>query len=110
MTRMFRRPSELLKDKRFKARTVIQAFGPGSSNGRISEEASQSGEIIITFDSDVLKLHPNPTTRIIIVDGHPAIPSTIKQVLEAHLDHTLQLLRRARKVKLTKGGPTVVEK
>ncbi len=100
---------ELLRKKRFEARTVIQAFGPGSSNGRIVEEASRSGEIIITLDSDFLKLHPNPRTSILIVDVHPAIPSTIGQVLDSHLDHSLQLLKKARTVKLTKAGPVSVD-
>ena len=100
---------ELLRKKRFEARTVIQAFGPGSSNGRIVEEASRSVEIIIKLDSDFLKLHPNPRTRILIVDVRPAIPSTIGQVLESRLDHSLQLLRKAQTVKLTKAGPVSVD-
>ena len=100
---------QLLKKKRFEARSVIQAFGPGSSNGRIAGEAARSGEIIITLDSDVTKLHPNPGTRILIIDVHPAIPSTIGQVLDSHLDHSLQLLRKAQTVKLTKAGPVSVD-
>src|SRR5207245_9161137 len=99
----------LLRNQRLEARTVIQAFGPGSSNGEIVEEASRSDEIIITLGSDFLKLHPNPRTRILIVDVHPAIPSTIGQVLESHLDHSLQLLRKAQTVKLTKAGPVSVD-
>ena len=100
---------ELLRKKQFEVRSVIQAFGPGSSNGRIVEEASRSGEIIITLDSDFLKLHPNQRTRILIVDVHPAVPSTIGQVLDSHLDHSLQLLKKARTVKLTEAGPVSVD-
>ena len=100
---------ELLRKKRFEVRSVIQAFGPGSSNGRIVEEASRSGEIIITLDSDFLRLHPNPGTRILIIDVHPAIPSTVGQVLDSHLDHPLQLLKKARTVKLTKAGPISID-
>ena len=100
---------ELLRKKRFEARSVIQALGSGSSNGRIMDEASRSGEIIITLDSDFLKLHPNPRARILILDVHPAIPSTIGQVLDSHLDHSLQLLKKARTVKLTKAGPVSVD-
>src|SRR3989441_10982918 len=99
---------ELLRKKRFEVRSVIQAFGPGSSNGRIVEEASRSGEIIITLDSDFLKPHP-PGTRILIIDVHPAIPSTVGQVLDSHLDHSLQLLKKARTVKLTKAGPISID-
>jgi hypothetical protein len=36
---------ELLRKKRFEARSVIQALGSGTSNGRIAEEAARSGEI-----------------------------------------------------------------
>ena len=100
---------ELLRKKRFEARTVIQALGPGSSNGRIVEEASRSCEIIITLDSDFLKLHPNSRTRILILDVHPAIPSTIRQALDSHLEHSLQLLKKAQTVKLTKAGPVSLD-
>ena len=82
---------EFLRKKRFEARSVIQALGSGSSNGRIMDEASRSGEIIITLDSDFLKLHPNPRARILIVDVHPAIPSAVGQVLDFLFDHSLQL-------------------
>lgn len=84
---------------------MIDVFGAGSSNGRIAEEASHSGETVITLDSDFLKLHPNPEAKIIFVDVHPAIPSVVGQVLEAHLEHCIQLLKSVRKVKLTKTGP-----
>jgi len=100
---------ELLRKKRFEVRSVIQAFGAGSSNGRIAEEASRSGEIIITLDSDFLKLHPNPKTKILIVDVHPAIPSSISQVLDAHLEHSVQLLKTVSRVKLTKAGPAPID-
>ncbi len=96
---------ELLKKKGFEARTVLDVFGPGSSNGRIAEEASRSGETIITLDSDFLKLHPNPKAKILLIDVHPAIPSMIGQVLESHLAHSIQLLKSARKVRLTRTGP-----
>jgi predicted nuclease of predicted toxin-antitoxin system len=99
----------LLKKKRFQVRSVIQAFGPGSSNGRIAEEASRSDEIIITLDSDFLKLHPSPNTRIIIVDVHPAIPSNVARALDIYLEPSVQLLKTARKVKLTKTGPVSID-
>lgn len=95
----------LLKRKGFGVRTVLKAFGPGSSNGRISGEASRRGETIITLDSDFLKLHPNPATKIILVDVHPATPSVVGQALEEHLEHCIQILKTASKVKLTKTGP-----
>jgi predicted nuclease of predicted toxin-antitoxin system len=100
---------ELLRKKRFEARSVIQALGPGTSNGRIAEEAARSGEIIITLDSDFLKLHPNPGTRTLIIDVHPATPSMIGQVLDSHLEHSVQLLKKARRVKLTKSGPVSID-
>jgi len=67
------------------------------------------GEIIITLDYDFLKLHPNPRTRILIVDVHPAIPNTIGQFLDSHLEHSLQPLEKARTVKLTMAGPGSVD-
>lgn len=97
---------ELLKKKQFQVRKVLEVFGAGSSNGRIAEEASRSGETIITLDSDFLKLHPNPKAKIILIDVHPAIPSIIGQVLDAHLEHCIQLLKSVRKIKLTKTGPS----
>ena len=96
---------ELLRRRKSEVRTAIQVFGAGSSNGQIAEEASHTGEIIITLDSDFLKLHPNPKAKIILIDVHPAIPSVIGQVLEAHLEHCIQLLKTARKVRLAKTGP-----
>ena len=95
---------ELLRRKRFEARSVIQALGSGTSNGRIEEEAARSGEVIITLDSDFLKSHPNPRTRTLIIDVHPAIPSTIGEVLDTHLKRSVQLLKRVRRVKLTEAG------
>lgn len=97
--------SRLLVRKGFQVRTVVESLGAGSTNGKIAEDASHSGEIIMTLDSDFLKLHPNPKARIIFVDVHPAVPATISQALEQHLDQTLQLLKTASKVKLTKSGP-----
>jgi len=97
---------ELLKKKGFQVRTVREVFGPGSSNGRIAEEASHSGEVVITLDSDFLELHPNPKAKILVIDVHHAIPSAIRQVLESHLARCIQLLDSARKVKLTQTGPT----
>ncbi len=97
---------ELLKKKGFEVRIVREVFGPGSSNGRIAEEAYRSGEIIITLDSDFLKLHPNPKAKILLVDVHPAIPGTIGQVLESHLTRCIQLLKTGRTVRLTQTGPT----
>ncbi len=99
----------LLRKKRFEVRTVMQVSGPGTSNGQIAQEASRSGEIIITLDSDFLKLHPNPRAKIIFVDVHPAIPSIIGQVLDAHLEHCVQLLRTNQRVKLAKTGPAPAE-
>ncbi len=96
---------ELLKKKQFQVRKVLEVFAAGSSNGRIAEEASRSGETIITLDSDFLKLHPNPKAKIILIDVHPAIPGTIGQVLEAHPERCIQLLKRVRKVRLTEAGP-----
>lgn len=96
---------QLLKKKGFEVRTVLEAFGPGSSNGRIAEEASRRGETILTLDSDFLKLHPNPEAKIILVDVHPAIPSVIGQALESHLGHCIQMLKSERRVRLTRTGP-----
>ncbi len=96
---------ELLKKKAFEVRTVREVFGPGSSNGRIAEEASRTGEVIITLDSDFLKLHPNPKAKILLVDVHPAIPSTISHVLESYLSRCIQLLKTALNVRLTQTGP-----
>ncbi len=97
---------QLLKKKGFEAKTVLEVFGPGSSNGRIVDEASRSGETIITLDSDFLKLHPNPEAKILLIDVHPAIPSTIGQALESHLAQCILLLKSTRKVRLTQTGPT----
>lgn len=96
---------EILRKRQFEVRTVIQVFGTGSSNGQIAQEASRSGEIIMTLDSDFMRLHPNPKAKIILIDVHPAIPITIGKVLETHLEHCIQLLKTSRKVKLTKTGP-----
>lgn len=98
---------QLLKKKGYEAKTVVDMFGPGSSNGRIVDEASRSGETIITLDSDFLRLHPNPKAKILLVDIHPAIPSTIGEVLESHLTHCILLLKSAQKIRLTRTGPTV---
>lgn len=98
-----------LRKKRFEVRSATQVFGPGSSNGKIAQEASNSGEIILTLDTDFLRLHPNPKAKIILVDVHPAIPTTISHVLEEHLAHCLQLLKSSRRVKLTKTGPAPVD-
>ncbi len=95
----------LLKKKGFEAKTVLEVFGPGSSNGRIDEEASRSGETIITLDSDFLKLHPDPKAKILLIDVHPAVPSTIGQALESHLAQCILLLKSTRKIRLTQTGP-----
>ena len=97
---------ELLKKKGFDVRTVLEAFGSGSSNGRIVDEASRSGEMIITLDSDFMKLHPSPKAKILLIDVHPAIPSIIGPVLESHLAHCIQLLKNHSKVTLLRTGPT----
>ncbi len=97
---------ELLKKKGFEVRTVIDAFGPGSSNGRIVGEASRSGETIITLDADFMKLHPNPKAKILLIDVHPAVPSIIGPVLESHLVHCIQLLKSQGRVRLIRTGPT----
>lgn len=95
----------LLKKKRFQVRTAVRIFGPGSSNGRIGEEAARSGDIVITLDSDFLKLHPNPKARIILVDVHPAIPVAIADVLDAHIEECVRLLKTPGIVRLTRQGP-----
>jgi predicted nuclease of predicted toxin-antitoxin system len=97
---------QLLKKKGFEAKTVLEVFGPGSSNGRIVDEASRSGETIITLDSDFLKLHPSPKAKILLIDVHPAIPSMIGQALESHFAQCILLLKSSRKVRLTQTGPT----
>ncbi len=94
-----------LKKKGFDVRSVREIFGPGSSNGRIAEEASRSGEIIVTLDSDFLKLHPQTKARILHVDVHPAIPSTVNQILDTHLAQCITLLAEFSKVRLTRTGP-----
>ena len=95
----------LLNKKGFETRSVRNIFGPGSSNGKIAEESARSGEIVITLDSDFLKLHPNPRAKVLHVDVHPAIPTTIIQVLETHLAQCLKLLSSTSRVRLTYRGP-----
>jgi predicted nuclease of predicted toxin-antitoxin system len=100
---------QLLKKRGFEAKTVLEMFGPGSTNGRIVEEAARTGETIITLDSDFLKLHPDPKAKILLIDVHPAIPRTIGRVLESHLEECLVLLKNRRKVRLIATGPTSPE-
>ena len=102
---------ELLRRKGFQVRRVNEVLGKGAANSHIADVASDSKEIILTLDSDFLRLSPglHRKARIIYLDIHPRVPRTIGPLLDQYLDECVRLLARSRVVKLTKNGPVVQE-
>ncbi len=101
---------ELLRKKRFQVRRVQDVLGPGSTNGDVAGEASRSGHVILTFDSDFLKLNPalRDKVSVIYVDVHPRIPAEVSRLLDKYVEGCVQLLTQARRIKLTRNGPEEV--
>ena len=102
---------ELLRKKGYHVRRVNEVLGKGSANSHIANAASDSREIIMTLDSDFLRLSPSlrRKARIIYVDVHPRVPRVIGPLLDQQLDECIRLLARSGVVRLTKDGPVVQE-
>jgi predicted nuclease of predicted toxin-antitoxin system len=98
-----------LKRRGFAARVTTEALGAGLRNSDLVEVAQETGEIIVTFDADFLKLRPElqGLAKVLYIDMHPRDPHKAKMMLEKWLDDCVELLKQGNTVRLTETGPVL---
>ena len=101
--------ADVLRKRGFEIRMTTEIRGPGLRNSDLVDIAKETGEIILTFDSDFLSLRPElqELTRVVYIDMHPRDPRKAKTMLEEWIDECLELLTRGKTVKLTEAGPVL---
>jgi predicted nuclease of predicted toxin-antitoxin system len=101
----------LLQEKGHNALILDDLNKRGISNGEVAQLSIKKKAIIITFDSDFLKLKKNieAEIRAIYIDLHPRDPKIACNLLKTHLDSCLDLLKVPKIIILIKEGYFVKE-
>ena len=98
---------DTLEAKGFQVRLVVEALGVGTRNHNIAELGRQSGDIILTFDEDFLRLQSElrRMVKVIYIKIHPRDPRVAQRLVERWIEECIKLLEKADAVKLAETGP-----
>ncbi|NVM30147.1 MAG: DUF5615 family PIN-like protein [Candidatus Helarchaeota archaeon] len=101
-----------LQNENYEVLTLDQLDMRGVSNGDVAEYSLQIGAIIITFDSDFLKLKKELEKKIkaIYIKLHPRDPKIASQILIKHLNSCLTILKEPGVIILTEEGISIKNK
>jgi predicted nuclease of predicted toxin-antitoxin system len=101
---------KILQNLRYDCKRV-QDFGTrGISNGAVMSLASSSGRILLTRDSDFLKLnagtrHP---PKVVYLEAYRDDPDKLAFHVETFIERCLELLSQCSAVILDEGGPECI--
>jgi hypothetical protein len=100
---------DALKRRGFAVRLTTEVLGAGVRNSDLVNVAVETGEIILSFDADFLKLKPDlrGLVGVIYIDMHPRNPRKAELMLEKWIDECLGLLKQGNTVKLAETGPVL---
>ncbi len=106
-------PKSVLKVLQFSGYDVkrVQDLSPrGISNGAVMNLASSSERILLTRDSDFLKLKTRigKTLKVVYLEAHRDEPEKLASHIEIFMDRCLQLLSKCSLVVLDEDGPECV--
>jgi predicted nuclease of predicted toxin-antitoxin system len=98
---------DTLEAKGFQARLAVEMLGVGARNHNIAELGRQSGDIILTFDEDFLRLQSELRRRVkvIYIKIHPRDPRVAQRLVERWIEKCVKFLEKADAVKLAETGP-----
>jgi len=93
----------LLKKEGHSVQTLLELKHLGIQNGAVAILAKDQNAVIITRDTDFLKLERNlqKKSRIIVLKIHPPDPNTILSILAQHLESCIQYLNKPGKIVIT---------
>jgi predicted nuclease of predicted toxin-antitoxin system len=96
-----------LEARGFQASLVVEMLGAGARNHSVAELGRQSGDIILTFDEDFLRLKFDPSrmVKVIYIKIHPRDPRVAQRLVETWIEKCVKLLEKADVVRLTETGP-----
>ena len=97
---------KVLKRKGFEATRLIDLGLLGLRNSEVAELAMRKNKVILTLDSDFLRLRSDLLTKVkvIFINLHPRDPSVINRLLEEYIDRYVKALKTKNIVALTKQG------
>ena len=96
----------LIKEIGFNVTTLHDEKKLGIKNGEVADLALKKNAIIITLDSDFLKMKKalQEKIKVIYVKIHPRNPKFIHDLLNKHLNECINRLKTPGKVILTETG------
>ncbi|HUX98217.1 MAG TPA: DUF5615 family PIN-like protein [Candidatus Deferrimicrobium sp.] len=102
----------LLQDKGHSVITLEDLHKRGISNGAVAILSNEKDAIIITFDSDFLKLKKELENQIkaIYIKLHPRDPKVARELLDSHLNSCLAYLKKENVIILIKEGIILKDK
>lgn len=96
-----------LEAKGFQVKLAVDQIGIGAANHKIAEQASATGDIVLTFGEDFLRLRPDikALTKVLYIKIHPRDPREAQRLLDRWLDRCVEMFAQGNVVKLTSNGP-----
>ena len=97
---------KFLRSEDYKVHTLQDLKRRGITNGEVAQIALKNHAIIITFDSDYLKLKKEiqAELRIIYIHMYRINPMIAKRLLEKHLETSLNHLKDPGKIIITENS------
>lgn len=95
-----------LKGKDFEVVRLIDMGLARLKNSEVAELAIRESKIVITLDSDFLRLRRNllSKVKVIFIDVHPRDPALIARLIDKFVNECIETLKRKNIVILTEEG------
>ena len=97
---------KILKKRGFEVVRLVNTGLLGLKNSEVAELAIRENKVIITLDSDFLRLRKNllRKVKVIFIYVHPRDPIAIAHLVDEHIDRCIKTLKRKNIITLTKEG------
>jgi len=99
---------KVLKKRGFEAIRLIDIGFIGVKNSEIAELSIRENRIIVTLDSDFLRLRKSllRKVKVIFINVHPRDPLMIAHLVDERVNECIKILKRKNVITLTKEGIT----